>query len=100
MSIHKRWAFNERMVRDAPDCRGVYVLWQERRPLAAGHAGGAGDTIQARLLIHLEHVPAAGTEAVSHYSWEICADPERRRREIERELGLRGGAADAAPETS
>lgn len=46
MSIHKRWRFNHVMVKDAPDCAGVYVLWCDRQPLAAqverelGLAGG------------------------------------------------------------
>jgi hypothetical protein len=85
MSIRKRWPFNERMVRDAPDCRGIYVLWQDGAPLAVGHAPGGTDSIQSRLLAHLEHAPVA----VSHYSWEICADPRQRRRAVEAELGLR-----------
>lgn len=85
MSIRKRWPFNERMVRDAPDCRGIYVLWQDAAPLAVGHAPGGADSIQSRLLAHLEH----GTTAVTHYSWEICAEPARRRPAVERELGLR-----------
>ena len=88
MSIYKRWPFNERMVRDAPDCRGIYLLWQEGAPLAVGHAPGGGDSIQSRLLAHLEH----GTE-VTHYSWEICAEPLQRRRAVEEQLGLRDGMA-------
>lgn len=85
MSIRKRWRFNERMVRDAPDCRGIYVLWQGAAPLAVGHAAGGADSIQSRLLAHLRH----GTDVVTHYSWEICAEPVRRRRAVEGELGLR-----------
>lgn len=88
MSIHKRWPFTERMVRDAPEWGGVYVLWQERTPLAVGHACGPRDTIQARLLTHLANVPAAGTQGVTHYSWEICSDPAARCAHVEAELGL------------
>lgn len=99
MSIHKRWLYNERMVRDAPEWRGVYVLWQDRVPLAVGHATGGVDTIQARLLTHLANAPTAGTDAVTHYSWEICPDPVKRRAAVEAELGL-ALEADRSPEAS
>ena len=84
MSIHKRWRFTEAMVKDAPDCAGVYVLWSEGAPLAVGAASGGGDTIQSRLLGHLEH----SLGGVTHYSWEICRAPRERAAGIERELGL------------
>ena len=91
MSIQKRWRFTETMVKDAPDCPGVYVLWSERAPLAVGAAAGA-ESIQSRLLGHLEH----SLGGVTHYSWEICRAPRERAAEIERELGLAAREAQQA----
>jgi hypothetical protein len=85
MSIHKRWRFTDVMVKDAPDCAGVYVLWRDQEPLAVGAAGGRADTVQSRLLSHL------GLEDITHYSWEITRAPKARAAQIERELGLAGG---------
>ena len=100
MSIDKRWRFTDVMVKDAPDCAGVYVLWCERRPLAVGAAGGRGDTVQSRLLSHLEHAKAAGLEHITHYSWEITRTPKARAAQVERELGLAGGGEpESQPET-
>lgn len=83
MSIHKRWRFTEVMVRDAPACAGVYVLWSGGAALAVGEATGRGDTIQSRLLGYL------GLGEVTHYSWEITRAPRARAAELERELRTR-----------
>jgi len=94
MSIHKRWRFTDAMVKDAPDCAGVYVLWRDRQPLAVGAAGGGGDTVQSRLLSHL------GLENVTHYSWEITRTPKARAAQVERDLGLaRSTEPESQPET-
>jgi hypothetical protein len=84
-----KWRFTEAMVQDAPDFRGVYVLWANGVPLAVGHARGAADTIRSRLLAHLAHGEAAGLGPVTHYSWEICADPLKREAEVAAALKLR-----------
>jgi len=55
-----KWRFTEAMVEDAPDYKGVYVLWAGGVPLAVGHARGGADTIRSRLLAHLAHGAAAG----------------------------------------
>ena len=90
--MHK-WRFIERMIADAPDHKGVYVLWSGAIALAVGHALGGADTIRSRLLSHLAHDSASGIGNVTHYSWQLCADPRRRATELERELGL----VDAEP---
>jgi len=90
--MHK-WRFIERMIADAPDHKGVYVLWSSAIALAVGHALGGADTIRSRLLSHLSHESASGIGNVTHYSWQLCADPRQRASELERELGL----VDAEP---
>ena len=88
MSLSPKWRFIHSLVGDAPDFKGVYVLWANDMPLAAGHALGAADTIRSRLGAHLSHSGAPGMARVTHYSWEICSDPQKRCRELTRELGL------------
>lgn len=85
--MHK-WRFVEAMIADAPDHKGVYILWSGGVPLAVGHALGGADTIRSRLLAHLSHEAASGIGNVTHYSWQLCADPRKREAELERELGL------------
>ncbi|HWI39455.1 MAG TPA: hypothetical protein VNU64_23610 [Burkholderiales bacterium] len=94
------------MIADAPDHRGVYVLWSGGVALAVGHAHGGADTIRSRLASHLSHGGAAGIASVTHYSWQLCAEPRERAAQLERELGLvektdpaprRPRASDAEP---
>src|ERR671938_656434 len=90
-----RWRFTQAMVEDAPDYKGVYVLWADGVPLAVGHARGGADTIRSRLLAHLDHGKAAGLGPVTHYSWEICSEPLKRELEVARALELRAAEAPA-----
>ena len=82
-----QWRFTQRMVEDAPDCQGVYVLWRDGHPLAVGHALGMYDTIRRRLLAHLAHAEGAQL-GITHYSWQICTDPLRREEELSRQFDL------------
>jgi len=91
--MHK-WRFVDSMIADAPDHKGVYVLWSGAVALAVGHALGGADTIRSRLASHRSHEGAAG---VTHYSWQLCADPRRRAAELERELLLSETSDAAAP---
>jgi len=88
MSLSPKWRFTRSLVGDAPDFKGVYVLWANDVPLAVGHALGAGDTLRSRLGSHLSHAGAPGMARITHYSWEICSDPLKRERELTRALGL------------
>lgn len=88
MSINTRWRFIDAMIQDAPDWKGVYVLWSRGVALAVGHARGMGDSIRARLLAHHSRARSAGMAEVTHYSWEICADPVKREAQLVEELGL------------
>ena len=85
--MHK-WRFVESMIADAPDHKGVYVLWSGRVALAVGHALGGADTIRSRLASHLSHESGSGIGNVTHYSWQLCPDPRARAAQLERELGL------------
>ena len=82
-----QWRFTETMIQDAPDCRGVYVLWRDGQALGVGHALGAYDTIRSRLLSHLSHAGDAGL-GITHYSWQICSDPLKREAELSAKLGV------------
>ena len=84
-----KWRFNAAMVEDAPDYKGVYVLWADGTPLAVGHARGGADTIRSRLAAHLAHGAEAGLRQVTHYSWELCHDPVKREAQIAQALQLR-----------
>jgi len=84
-----KWRFNAAMVEDAPDYKGVYVLWADGMPLAVGHARGGADTIRSRLLAHLAHGTEPGLRQVTHYSWELCRDPLKREAQIAEALALR-----------
>lgn len=96
MSTHtQRWRFIDAMIQDAPDWKGVYVLWSRGVPLAVGHARGRGDSIRSRLLAHRSRAESAGMAAVTHYSWEICANPLKREAELVEELGLARRASPA-----
>ncbi|MBV9190370.1 MAG: hypothetical protein JO292_09165 [Betaproteobacteria bacterium] len=89
MSINvPRWRFTQLMIQDAPDWKGVYVLWSRGVPLAVGHARGGDDSIRSRLLAHYSRAASAGMANVTHYSWEICSDPLKREAELVEELGL------------
>ncbi len=90
MSLSPKWRFTESLIGDAPEFKGVYVLWANDVPLAVGHALGAPDTIRSRLWAHRSHAGTPGMERVTHYSWEICSDPVKRAREVTRALGLSG----------
>lgn len=84
MSINvPRWRFTESMIQDAPEWKGVYVLWSGNTPLAVSRAGGGHDTIRSCLLKHYSQ-----RRAVTHYSWEICRDPSRREAQVAEELGF------------
>lgn len=88
MSLTPKWRFEKSLVEDAPEFKGVYVLWQDDRPLAVGHALGPADTIRSRLLAHLSHAESPGMSNITHYSWEICIDPRKREAELSKALGL------------
>ena len=84
----RRWRFTRSMIEDAPEWKGVYVLWSHDKPLAVGHARGGSDTIRSRLLSHFSHAAAPGMGEITHYSWEMSADPVRREAEVVEQLGL------------
>lgn len=92
--MHK-WRFIESLLADAPDHKGVYILWSGAIPLAVGHALGGADTIRSRLLSHFSHESASGIGSVTHYSWQLCPNPRQRAAELERQLGLVEGDAAA-----
>jgi hypothetical protein len=73
-----RWRFTESMIQDAPEWKGVYVLWAGERPVLVGRATGGEDTIRSQLLKHYLRNPAP----VTHYSWEICPNPARRGAQL------------------
>src|SRR4051812_42318823 len=85
--MHK-WRFTESMIADAPDHKGIYVLWSGSAALAVGHALGGEDTVRSRLASHFSHERSSGIGNVPHYSWQLCTEPRKRAAELEQELGL------------
>ena len=92
-----KWRFNAAMVGDAPDYKGVYVLWADGTPLAVGHARGGADTIRSRLLAHLEHGAEPGLRQVTHYSWELSREPLKREAQVAEALQLRRREREEEP---
>jgi len=88
-----KWKFSRAMIEDAPTTRGVYALWENDVLVCVGRADGKEETIRSCLLEYLEGELAGQARNATHYSWEICVDPEARERELLRQLGA---AADAA----
>ncbi len=88
------------MIQDAPDWKGVYVLWSGDVPLAVGHARGGADSIRSRLVAHHSHAASSGMAEVTHYSWEMCADPLAREAELVAQLGLARRPPAPAPRES
>src|SRR4051794_22029437 len=96
MSLTPKWRFERRLIEDAPEFKGVYVLWDGDTVLAVGHALGNADTIRSRLLAHLSHAEAPGMAEISHYSWEICIDPRKREAELTRTFRLQPATSDSS----
>jgi hypothetical protein len=96
MSLTPKWRFERRLIEDAPEFKGVYVLWDGDTALAVGHALGNADTIRSRLFAHLSHAEAPGMANISHYSWEICIDPRKREAELSRTLGLQAATSESS----
>lgn len=80
-----KWRFTASMVQDAPDTRGVFVLWDNDTVTCVGRADGGEHTIRSGLLRHLTASRSAQAPVPTHYSWEICGDPAAREAEL---LGL------------
>ena len=85
LRTHK-WRFIRSLVEDAPDTRGVYVLWEDDKLICIGRADGNGPGIRSHLLAHLDGTTGSEARHATHYSWEICSDPVTREGEVLREL--------------
>src|SRR5436190_15806499 len=76
----RRYRFTRIVLLGAPADAGVYALWDGEELVYYGHASGGKLSVRARLLEHLAgNLPA---ESVSHYSWELCANPAAREAEL------------------
>ncbi len=76
----RRYRFTRIVLLGAPADAGVYALWDQEELVYYGHATGGELTIRARLLEHLDgHLPS---DSVSHYSWELCANPAAREAQL------------------
>ena len=76
-----RYAFKEAVVAGAPDDPGLYAIYFGEHLLYVGVApGSGGDSIRARLLLHVEGElkPSVAT----HCTWEITSQPEKRLAEL------------------
>jgi len=81
-----KWKFTAAMVEDAPTTRGVFALWENDELICIGRADGGERTIRSCLFEHLEGANGDQSRAATHYSWEICLDPEVREAELLRQL--------------
>jgi len=80
------YPFKEAVISGAPDDAGLYAIYFGEHLLYIGAApGGAGQTIRACLLRHIEGElkPSVAT----HYKWEISSRPEKRLAELLKLLG-------------
>ena len=75
------YPFNESVIAGAPDDPGLYAIYIAEHLLYIGLAsGGAGETIRARLLRHVEG--GLRPSVATHYKWEISSHPDRRLEEL------------------
>jgi hypothetical protein len=68
----RRYRFTRIVIAGAPNDAGVYTLWDDEELVYCGRG-----TIRSRLLEHF----SAGLQ-VTHYGWELCADPAAREAEL------------------
>lgn len=77
-----KWKFTAAMVEDAPETRGVFALWENDTIVCIGRADGGEHTIRSCLMEHLLGAQGQQSRHVTHYSWEICADPAAREAQL------------------
>ncbi len=74
------------MVEDAPKTRGVFALWANDELVYLGHAAGGAVTIHSRLFEELAKLAPDDPKRATHYSWEVCASPAERERQLTEQL--------------
>jgi hypothetical protein len=78
----RRYRFARIVLLGAPADAGIYALWDEEELVYYGRAQGGSVTIRSQLLDHLDGRLPLPAPSVSHYSWELCADPGAREAEL------------------
>lgn len=76
------WDFDYPTVYDAPPTSGVYALWRYGQVIFYGCASGGDSTIRWCIAEHLVGLRGEATRRASHWSCEICANPEARHMEL------------------
>ena len=74
----RKWPFVDYSVEAAPLDPGVYGLWKDGELIYIGSSDGPESSIRSRLT---EHLRAGMDRRPDHYSWEVAADPAKRRAE-------------------
>jgi hypothetical protein len=74
------------MVDDAPKTRGVFALWTNDELVYLGHAAGGAVTIHSRLFEELAKLAPDDPKRATHYSWEVCANPAEREKQLTEQL--------------
>jgi hypothetical protein len=92
----KKWRFIPTMVDDAPMTRGVFALWANDELVYLGHAAGGAVTIHSRLFEQLAKRVEDDPKRATHYSWELCANPAEREKQL---MGLLGYVHREEPKT-
>lgn len=73
----RRYRFTRTVLQGAPDEAGVYALWQGDELVYYGRARRLRTALLERL---------GDDAALTHYSWELCADPAAREAELLRDF--------------
>ena len=76
----RRYRFTRIVIAGAPQDAGVYALWDGEELIYYGRG-----TIRSRLMDHHHGRVDPQTQRATHYSWELCKDPETREAELLRE---------------
>ncbi len=82
------------MVDDAPKTRGVFALWANDELVYLGHAAGGAVTIHSMLFEQLGKLAPDDPKRATHYSWEVCANPAEREKQL---MGLLGDVRREEP---
>jgi hypothetical protein len=74
----RKWPFVDYSVEASPLDAGVYALWKDGELIYIGSSNGPGSSIRSCLM---ERLRAGMEPRPDHYSWEVAADPHRRKAE-------------------
>jgi len=78
----RRWPFLGYSIEAAPLDSGVYALWKDDKLIYIGVSEESSMSIRSGLLEHFRQSEGKHIPMPDHYSWEVAADPQKRKFEM------------------